>query len=109
MAETRTTIAAAIGVDDLTLKVTSATGVSAGMAAKLDDEFIREVLSVDGTTVKVGGRGWDGTAGVRHDILAPITFFTKSGTSVTCSTTSIASTTSNFSLSANRSSAVTAR
>lgn len=75
-----TTLAAPIGVDDTTLKITSATGVSAGMAARVDDEFIGEVLGVDGTTVKVRGRGWDGTAGRPHRVLAPIVFYTKSGT-----------------------------
>lgn len=81
MALARTTLAAAVGPSDLTFKITSATGVSAGMAARVDDEFIGEVLSVDGTTIRVRGRGWEGTAGVAHDVLAPITFGTKSGAS----------------------------
>lgn len=79
MAIAQTTLAAAVGADDLTFKITSATGVSAGMAARVDDEFIGEVLSVDGTTVRVRGRGWDGTAGKAHRILAPIAFYTKTG------------------------------
>lgn len=80
MALAQTTLAAAVSRDDLTFKITSATGVSVGMAARVDDEFIGEVLSVDGTTIKVRGRGWEGTAGVAHDVLAPIVFGTKSGT-----------------------------
>src|SRR5215207_3424720 len=79
MAIAQTTLAAAIAADELTLKITSATGVSAGMMARVDDEFIGEVLAVDGTTLKVRGRGWDGTAGKAHRVLAPIAFFTRTG------------------------------
>ena len=40
MAQTTTTISAAVGVADLIIPVTSATGFAAGNFLKLDDEFM---------------------------------------------------------------------
>lgn len=70
MALTQTTLSGAISGTELTIPVTSATGFTVGNPLKIDTEMIGAILSVDGTNIKVRGRGWDGTAGVAHNALA---------------------------------------
>lgn len=66
MAFTTTTLAGALAIDQNTISVTSATGFSAGMLAKIDDEIV-EIASdyVSGTSIGVL-RGREGTATVAH-------------------------------------------
>jgi len=70
MALTGTTLSGAISATELTIPVTSATGFSVGNPIKIETEMIGAILAVDGTNIKVRGRGWDGTAGVPHNALA---------------------------------------
>jgi hypothetical protein len=72
MALTRTTIAAAVSADTLTIPVTSATGFAAGNVLRIDNEYMM-VVSVTGTTISVRARGDLGSAAVAHNILAPAT------------------------------------
>lgn len=69
MAETTTTISAAVGATDLTIPVTSATGFAAGNYLRLDNEFM-VVTSVSGTNISVRSRGDKGSGAVAHNILA---------------------------------------
>lgn len=68
MAETTTTISAAVGVTDLIIPVTSATGFTAGNYLRLDNEFM-VVTAVSGTNISVRARGDKGTGAVAHNIL----------------------------------------
>ena len=68
MAETTTTISAAVGATDLIIPVTSATGFTAGNYLKLDNEFM-VVTAVSGTNISVRARGDKGTGAVAHNIL----------------------------------------
>ena len=72
MALTRTTIAAAISADALTIPVTSATGFAAGNFIRVDNEYCM-VVSITGTNISVRSRGDLGSAAVAHNILAPAT------------------------------------
>lgn len=72
MALTRTTIAAAISADALTIPVTSATGFAAGNFIRVDNEYMM-VVSITGTSINVRSRGDLGSAAVAHNILAPAT------------------------------------
>lgn len=72
MALTRTTIAAAISADALTIPVTSATGFAAGNFIRVDNEYMM-VVSMTGTSISVRSRGDLGSAAVAHNILAPAT------------------------------------
>lgn len=72
MALTRTTIAAAISADALTIPVTSATGFAAGNFIRVDNEYMM-VVSITGTSISVRSRGDLGSAAVAHNILAPAT------------------------------------
>jgi hypothetical protein len=69
MAQTTTTISAAVGATDLTIPVTSATGFAAGNYLRLDNEFM-VVSSVSGTNISVRSRGDKGSGAVAHNILA---------------------------------------
>ena len=69
MAQTTTTISAAVGAPDLTLPVTSATGFAAGNYLRLDNEFM-VVTAVSGTNISVRARGDKGSGAVAHNILA---------------------------------------
>lgn len=78
MALTRTSLTAAIGPSDLTLAVTSTTGfptvgaIGLRQMMQVDDEYMLiEVVPV-ANTVKVLQRGYNGTAGTAHDVLAPV-------------------------------------
>jgi len=72
MALTRTTTSAAVGLNDLTIPVTSATGFAAGNFLRIDNEYMM-VVSFTGTTINVRSRGDLGSAAVAHKILAPAT------------------------------------
>lgn len=69
MAQTTTTISAAVGATDLTIPVTSATGFAAGNYLRLDNEFM-VVTAVSGTNISVRARGDKGSGAVAHNILA---------------------------------------
>ncbi len=69
MAQTTTTISAAVGATDLVIPVTSATGFSAGNYLRIDNEFM-VVSSVSGTNISVRLRGDKGSGAVAHNILA---------------------------------------
>ena len=69
MAQTTTTISAAVGATDLNIPVTSATGFTAGNYLRLDNEFM-VVTAVSGTNISVRSRGDKGSGAVAHNILA---------------------------------------
>ena len=69
MAQTTTTISAAVGATDLIIPVTSATGFTAGNYLRLDNEFM-VVTAVSGTNISVRSRGDKGSGAVAHNILA---------------------------------------
>lgn len=69
MAQTTTTISAAVGATDLTIPVTSASGFAAGNYLRLDNEFM-VVTAVSGTNISVRARGDKGSGAVAHNILA---------------------------------------
>jgi len=69
MAETTTTISAAVGLADLTIPVTAATGFAAGNFLRIDNEYM-VVTAVSGTNISVRLRGDKGTGAVAHNILA---------------------------------------
>ena len=68
MAQTTTTISAAVGVADLIIPVTSATGFAVGNFLKLDDEFM-VVTAISGTNIAVRSRGDLGSGAVAHNLL----------------------------------------
>jgi len=68
MAETTTTISAAVGATDLIIPVTSATGFTAGNYLRLDNEFM-VVTAVSGTNISVRARGDKGSGAVAHNLL----------------------------------------
>ena len=69
MAQTTTTISAAVGATDLIIPVTSATGFTAGNFLHIDNEYMA-VVSISGTNISVRNRGDLGSAAVAHNILA---------------------------------------
>lgn len=72
MALTATSIAAALGANDLVLKATAATGATVGGIAKVDNEYM-QITDIAGTSISVR-RGLNGSAQVVHNILAPLVF-----------------------------------
>lgn len=71
MALTNTTLAAAVALNDTTLKVTSATGFAAGNIIRVDNEVMAQTAAASGTSVPVR-RGIEGTAQIAHGILADV-------------------------------------
>jgi hypothetical protein len=69
MAQTYTTISAAVTASDLIIPVTSATGFTAGNYLRIDNEYM-VVVSVSGTNITVNLRGDLGSGAVAHNILA---------------------------------------
>ena len=69
MAQTYTTISAAVTASDQIIPVTSAAGFTAGNYLRIDNEFM-VVESVSGTNITVRSRGDLGTGAVAHNILA---------------------------------------
>jgi hypothetical protein len=73
MAITATTAAVAVGVNDQTVKVTSATGATVGGLLRVDAEYM-DVLTINGTTIGVSRRGQYGGVVAAHNILARAIF-----------------------------------
>lgn len=71
MALTNTTLAAAAGVNDDTIRVTAATGFADKQVIRVDNEFMAQVGAADGIVIKVR-RGLEGTAQVAHALLADV-------------------------------------
>lgn len=74
MALSNTTLSAAVGRDDTTIKVTSATGFAAGQVIRVDNEVMVQ-SSAASTTSPLSipvRRGLDGTAQVAHGILSAV-------------------------------------
>jgi hypothetical protein len=71
MSLTRTTLAAACAAGDRSIKVASATGFLAGRKIVIENEQT-QIESVDGTTIKLGIRGQNGTKDEAHNIKAPV-------------------------------------
>src|SRR5262245_4540736 len=69
MALTGTTLAAAVGVNDTQIKVTSATGFAVGNVIRVDNEVMVQTAAASGTFIPVR-RGLDGSAQLAHAILA---------------------------------------
>lgn len=73
MALTRTTLSAAVTVNDLVFPVTSATGFAAGQFVLVDNEFsIIDRSYSSGTNIPVYRRGDQGTRVVAHNALAEV-------------------------------------
>lgn len=72
MAITKTTVASAVGVNDLIINVTSATGFAAGQFFKVDSEYMRiaPAYVAGGTAIPVLWRGDMGSQQVAHNALA---------------------------------------
>jgi hypothetical protein len=71
MALTNTTLAAAIGQNDDTIRVTAATGFADQQLIRVDNEFMAQAGAAQGVVIKVR-RGLEGTAQVAHGILADV-------------------------------------
>ena len=71
MAATSTTLAAACGLNDQTITVTSATGAAVGQLWRVDSEWMLQNAAANGTVIPVSRRGINGSAVVAHTILAP--------------------------------------
>ncbi len=71
MAETLTTAAAAIGANDMTISVTSATGFAAGNVIRVDNEWMVQTAAASGVVVPVR-RGLQGSAQVAHNLLSDV-------------------------------------
>lgn len=73
MAVVQTTLSAAVGVNDLIMPVTSATGISAGFTMRVDNEFMLVTRDyVSGTNIPVNRRGDLGSQQVAHALLADV-------------------------------------
>lgn len=70
MSLTNTTLATAVALNDVQIKVTSATGFAVKQKIRVDNEWM-EGFQIDGTVIKVR-RGLDGTAQVAHGVLADV-------------------------------------
>jgi hypothetical protein len=73
MALTRTSLAAACGVDDLVLRCTAVTGAVVGGVAIVGDEYMF-ITGITSPNVYVRGRGSYGGYAKPHLALAPVTF-----------------------------------
>ena len=71
MALTNTTLAAAAGLNDTAIKVTSATGFGVGQTIRVDNEFMVQTAAAAGTVIPVR-RGLEGTAQAAHGILGDV-------------------------------------
>jgi hypothetical protein len=69
MAQTTTTISAAVTATDLIIPVTAATGFTVGNYLRLDNEYM-VVTVISGTNITVRSRGDLGSGAVAHNILA---------------------------------------
>lgn len=71
MALTNTTLATAAGSNDMSIKVTSATGFAAGNIIRVDNEIMAQTGAASGTSIPVR-RGIEGTSAIAHGILADV-------------------------------------
>ena len=71
MALTQTTLAAAVGVNDSTIKVTATTGFAVGNLIRVDNEVMAQTAAASGTSIPVR-RGLEGSAQVAHGILSAV-------------------------------------
>jgi hypothetical protein len=71
MALTNTTLSAAVAMNDVTIKVTSATGFADKQPIRVDNEMMAQAGAASGTVLTVR-RGLEGTAQVAHGILADV-------------------------------------
>jgi hypothetical protein len=71
MALTNTTLAAACGMNDTTIKVTATTGFAAGQIVRVDNEIMVQSAAASGTVIPVR-RGLDGTVQGAHGLLANV-------------------------------------
>jgi len=72
MALTSTTLASAVGANDMQIKVTSATGFAAGNVIRVDNEVMVQTAAASGTFIPVR-RGLEGSAQLAHGILSAVT------------------------------------
>ncbi len=71
MALTRTTLAAACGLNDTTIRVASATGFAVGNYIRIDNEVLQQTAAADGTIIAVR-RGLNGSAQVAHAVTSGV-------------------------------------
>jgi hypothetical protein len=71
MALTNTTLAAAVAFNDVTIRLTSATGFADGQLIRVNNEFMAQAGAANGVVVTVR-RGLDGTAVSAHGILSDV-------------------------------------
>lgn len=71
---TVTTISADITASGLNIPVTSATGITVGMQARINNERIGAVMEIAGTTIRVRGRGFSATNAQAHKSSSAIIF-----------------------------------
>jgi len=79
MAITQTTLSADLGAGDLTMTVASGTGFPAvgttanpGYIVRIDGEYLRAIGQPVAGTIKLRGRGSNGTTAAAHDVLAKV-------------------------------------
>lgn len=71
MAFTATTLAADLSATALKATLTSGTGFAAGQVAKIDGEYVR-ITAVNGASVSLAQRGYNGTIAAAHDVLSTV-------------------------------------
>jgi hypothetical protein len=72
MAATSTTLAAAVGANDMTIVVTSAAGFAVGNIIRVNSEWMTQTGAASGTTIPVRRGGQNGSTQVAHVILSPV-------------------------------------
>ncbi len=73
MSFTATTLSAALGANDTSMTVASATNFAAGQLARVDQEFVRVSKTyTSGTVIPLDGRGLNGTTVVAHVVTANV-------------------------------------
>jgi len=71
MALTNTTLASPIALNDVSIRVTSATGFADQQMIRVDNEFMAQAGPANGVLIQVR-RGLEGTAVVAHGVLADV-------------------------------------
>src|SRR3990170_6699189 len=73
MALTRTTLSSAVGVDDTSIVVASATGFATGRLLRIDQEFLQVAQSYNGTATTIPVlRGREGSLTSAHVVTAGV-------------------------------------
>lgn len=72
MAITNTTAASAVGANDQTINVTSATGFATGNLIRIDSEWMVQSGAANGTVIPVIRGGKNGSTQQAHPILSPV-------------------------------------